>query len=37
MEVYSSFISEKIDDYNSSVYCENPSYIFECFMQGKML
>ncbi len=27
MEVYRSFISAKIDDYNSSVYYENPSYI----------
>ena len=37
MEVYRSFISAKIDDYNSSVYYENPSYIFECFMQHKIL
>ena len=37
MEVYHSFISDKIDDYNSSVYYENPSYIFECFMENKML
>lgn len=37
MKVYSSFISPKIDDYNSSVYYENPSYIFECFIQNKIL
>ena len=37
IEVYHSFISEKIDDYNSSVYYENPSYIFVCFMENKML
>lgn len=37
IEVYSSFISDKIDDYNSSVYYENPAYIFECFMQDKIL
>lgn len=37
MTVYRSFISAKIDDYNSSVYYENPSYIFECFMQDKIL
>lgn len=37
MEVYRSFISAKIDDYNSSVYYEKPSYIFECFMQHKIL
>ena len=37
MEVYNSFISQKIDDYNSSVYYENPSYLFECYKQNKML
>ena len=26
IEVYNSFISPKIDDYNSSMYYENPSY-----------
>ena len=37
MEVYNSFISPKIDDYNSSVYYENPSYIFEPYREGRML
>ena len=37
IEVYSSFISPKIDDYNSSVYYENPTYIFECYKEKKML
>lgn len=37
MKVYSSFISPKIDDYNSSVYYENPSYIYECYRENKML
>ena len=37
VEVYTSFISPKIDDYNSSVYYETPSYIFECFKEKKML
>lgn len=37
IKVYNSFISEKIDDYNSSVYYENPSYIFECYKEKKML
>ena len=36
MEVYNSFISPKIDDYNSSVYYENPSYIFESYRQGRI-
>lgn len=37
MEVYNSFISEKIDDYNSSMYYENPAYLFECFRENKVL
>lgn len=37
IKVYNSFISPKIDDYNSSVYYENPSYIFECYKENKML
>lgn len=36
-KVYNSFISPKIDDYNSSVYYENPEYIFECYLENKML
>ena len=37
MKVYHSFISSKIDDYNSSVYYENPSYISESHRENKML
>ncbi len=37
IKVYNSFISPKIDDYNSSVYYENPNYIFECYKAKKML
>ena len=37
VQVYRSFLSNKIDDYNSSVYYENPSYLFECYKQNKML
>ena len=37
IEVYNSFISSKIDDYNSSVYYENPNYIFECNIEKEML
>ena len=37
IEVYNSFISSKIDDYNSSVYYENPNYIFECYKEKKIL
>lgn len=35
--VYHSFISEKIDDYNSSMYYENPSYLLECYLENKVL
>lgn len=37
VEVYNSFISPKIDDYNSSFYYENPNFIFECYKQREML
>ena len=35
--VYHSFISEKIDDYNSSMYYENPTYLLECFVENKVI
>ena len=37
IKVYNSFISDKIDDYNSSVYYENPSYLLECYRESTML
>ena len=37
IRVYNSFLSEKIDDYNSSIYYENPSYLFECYEENKIL
>lgn len=37
MEVYNSFISPKIDDYNSSMYYENPSYLLACYLEKKVL
>ena len=37
IDVYNSFISPKIDDYNSSVYYENPSYIYESYKNGELL
>lgn len=37
IEVLSSWIIEKIDNYNSSMYYENPSYIYECYKEGKVL
>lgn len=37
IEVYNSFISPAIDDYNSSFYYENPLFIFECYKAKKIL
>ena len=37
IEVLSSWIIEKIDDYNSSMFYENPDYIYECYVEGKIL
>lgn len=37
MEVYNSFLSPKIDDYNSSFFYDSPIYIFECYKQNKVL
>ena len=37
LEVLSSWIIEKIDNYNSSMYYENPSYIYECYVQNKII
>lgn len=37
VEIYNSFISLKIDDYNSSLYYENPSYLLECYLEKKIL
>lgn len=37
MKVYNSFISEKIDDYNSSMYYENPSYLLDCYIENRVI
>ncbi len=37
MQVLSSWIIEKIDNYNSSMYYENPDYIYACYIEGKVL
>lgn len=36
IEVYNSFISEKIDDYNSSFYYEVPQVILNSYLNGKV-
>ena len=37
LKVYKSFLSDKIDDYNSSMYYENPSYLLECYLENKVI
>ena len=37
IEVLKSWIIEKIDNYNSSMYYENPGYLFECYKEGEVL
>ena len=37
IEVYNSWISDSIDDYNSSMYYENPSYLFTSYKAGRPL
>ncbi len=34
-DVFNSPIAQKIDDFNSSMYYENPDYIYESYKQGK--
>ena len=36
MKVYNSFISAKIDDYNSSFYYDNPGAIFTSYKSGEI-
>jgi len=37
IEVYNSWISRKIEDFNSSMYYENPDYIFQSYLVGDVL
>ena len=37
MVVYNSWITRKIDNYNSSMYYESPSYLFESYKAGAVL
>lgn len=37
INILSSWIIEKIDNYNSSMYYENPEYIYRCYIEGKVL
>lgn len=37
LEVYCSWISRKLENLNSSLYFENPEYIFQSFLAGELL
>lgn len=37
IEVYNSWISDSLDDYNSSMYYENPGYLFASYEAGRPL
>ena len=36
-KVYNSFLRTKIDDYNSSMYYENPAYLLECYLESRVI
>jgi len=36
-QVYASWISDKIDDYNSSMYYESPQYLYASYVEGRAL
>lgn len=36
-EVFKSFISDEISDFNSSVYCSSPQYLKYSYLEGKLL
>lgn len=37
IEVFNSFISDEISDFNSSVYYSNPDYLKHSYLQGELL
>lgn len=37
INVFSSFISDEISDFNSAVYYSNPSYLYHSYKEGKLL
>jgi hypothetical protein len=37
LEVYNSWLSRKIEDFNSSVYYESPEYLFQSYLKGENL
>ncbi len=37
IEILTSWIIPKLDNYDSSMFYENPSYIYACYKEGKIL
>jgi hypothetical protein len=37
IEVYNSWMSRALEDYNSSLFYENPDYIYSSYSEGKIL
>lgn len=37
IEVYNSWLSRKIEDFNSSLYYENPDYLYQSYIRGEVL
>lgn len=37
IEVYNSWLSRKIEDFNSSLYYENPDYLYQSYIKGEVL
>jgi hypothetical protein len=37
IEVYNSWLSRKIEDYNSSLYYESPGYLYASYAKGDVL
>jgi len=37
IEVYNSWLSGKIEDFNGSIYYESPDYLFQSYLAGKSL
>ena len=36
-DVYNSWLSRKIEDFNSSIYYESPEYLFQSYLKGESL
>jgi len=37
LEVYNSWLSRKIEDFNGSIYYESPEYLFQSYLEGQVI